>query len=92
MKFGLEKCVMFVIKKGKVSKSDGIKLPNDIFITSIHDENGLSLKIYIQKSSERSIRRNIEEGELGTEKEFKTSRKEGRNLELDAKVMHWQHF
>ena len=40
MKFGLEKCAMLVMKKGKVSKSDGIKLPDDKVIRLIHNENG----------------------------------------------------
>ena len=40
MKFVLEKCAMLVMKKGKVSKSDAIKLPDDKVIRSIHEENG----------------------------------------------------
>ena len=40
MKFGLEKCAMLVMKKGEVSKSDGIKLPDDKVIRSIHEESG----------------------------------------------------
>ena len=29
MQFGIEKCAILVIKKGKIVKSDGIELPND---------------------------------------------------------------
>ena len=211
MKFGLEKCAMLVMKKGKVSKSDGIKLPDDKVIRSIHEENGykylgvlqldrvmcdamkekvgteykrrvkkvlksklnggnmiaaintwavplirysapflnwrrdqmkqldrttrklmnmyqalhprdsvvrlylprkeggrglisvedcidlatMSLENYIQKSNERlltSARRDIEEGELGTEKEFKKQRKEARISDLEGKALHGQYF
>ena len=40
MKFGLEKCAVLVMKRGKVTKSDGIRLPDDRVIKSIHEENG----------------------------------------------------
>ena len=40
MEFGFEKCAMLVVKKGKVSKSDGVKLPDDKVSISIQDENG----------------------------------------------------
>ena len=39
MEFGLEESSMFVMKKGKVMKSDGIRLPNDRVIKSIHEES-----------------------------------------------------
>ena len=40
MEFGVEKCAMLVIKRGKVVKSYGIDLPNNETIKSIHEENG----------------------------------------------------
>ena len=40
MKFGLEKCAVLVMKRGKVTKADGIRLPDDRVIKSIHGENG----------------------------------------------------
>ena len=40
MKFGLEKCAMLVMKRGEMTKSDGIRLPDDRVIKSIHEENG----------------------------------------------------
>ena len=211
MKFGLEKCAVLVTKRGKVTKSDGIRLPDDRVIKSIHEENGyrylgilesdqvlcnemkekvraeykrrvkkvlksklnggnmisaintwavplirysapflewrrdeikemdrttrkimnmynalhprdsvarlylprkeggrglmsvedcvelaiLGLENYIQKSNERlitSARRDLEDEELGTEKEFKAQRKEDRKSELEAKALHGQHF
>ena len=211
MKFGLEKCAVLVMKRGKVTKSDGIRLPDDRVIKSIHEENGyrylgilesdqvlcnemkekvraeykrrvkkvlksklnggnmisaintwavplirysapflewrrdeikemdrttrkimnmynalhprdsvarlylprkeggrglmsvedcvelaiLGLENYIQKSNERlitSARRDLEDEELGTEKEFKAQRKEDRKSELEANALHGQHF
>ena len=211
MKFGLEKCAVLVMKRGKVTKSDGIRLPDDRVIKSIHEENGyrhlgilqsdqvlcnemkekvraeykrrvkkvlksklnggnmisaintwevplirysapflewrrdeikemdrttrkimnmynalhprdsvarlylprkeggrglmsvgdcvelaiLGLQNYIQKSNERlitSARRDLEDEELGTEKEFKAQRKGDRKSELEAKALHGQHF
>ena len=211
MKFGLEKCAVLVMKRGKVTKSDGIRLPDDRMIKSIHGENGyrylgilqsdqvlcnemkekvraeyerrvkkvlksklnggnmisaintwavplirysapflewrrdeikemdrttrkimnmynalhprdsvarphlprkeggrglmsvedcvelasLGWENYIQKSTERlitSARRDLEDAELGTEKEFKAQRKEDRKSELEAKALHGQHF
>ena len=55
----------------------------------------MSLENYIQKSNEKlitSARRDIQEGELGTEKEFKKLQKEARKAELEAKALHGQHF
>ena len=37
MQFGIEKCAILVIKKGKIVKSDGIELPNDKVIKSLED-------------------------------------------------------
>ena len=35
MKFGTDKCVMLMMKKGKIVKSDGIELPNERAIKSL---------------------------------------------------------
>ena len=35
MQFGIDKCAMFVMKRGEIVKSDGIQLPNDIVIKSL---------------------------------------------------------
>ena len=40
MEFGVNKCAMLVIKRGKVIESNGINLPNNETISSIHEENG----------------------------------------------------
>ena len=40
MEFGVQKCAMLVIKQGKVIESNGIDLPNNETIKSIHEENG----------------------------------------------------
>ena len=40
MEFGVQKCAMLVIKRGKVIESNGIDLPNNETIKSIHEENG----------------------------------------------------
>ena len=32
MQFGIDKCAMVVMKKGKIVKSDGIELPNEEII------------------------------------------------------------
>ena len=42
MQFGIDRCAMLVIKKGKIVKSDGIQLPNDKVIKSL--EEGESYK------------------------------------------------
>ena len=44
MQFGIEKCAILVIKKGKIVKSDGIELPNDKVIKSL--EEGESYKYF----------------------------------------------
>ena len=40
MEFGIEKCGILVMKKGKYAKSDGIKLPNENEIQEIDLEKG----------------------------------------------------
>ena len=40
MEFGVQKCSMLVIKRGRVIESNGINLPNNETISSIHEENG----------------------------------------------------
>ena len=40
MEFGVQKCAMLVIKRGKVIESNGTDLPNNETIKSIHEENG----------------------------------------------------
>ena len=42
MQFGIDKCAMLVMKKGKIVKSDGIQLPHDKVIKSL--EKGESCK------------------------------------------------
>ena len=42
MQFGIEKCAMLVMKKGKIVKSDGIQFPKDKVIKSL--EEGESYK------------------------------------------------
>ena len=37
MQFGIDKCAMLVMKKGKIVKSDGIQLPNDKVIKSLQE-------------------------------------------------------
>ena len=37
MQFGIDKCAMLVMKKGKIVKSDGIQLPNDKVIKSLKE-------------------------------------------------------
>ena len=37
MQFGIDKCAMLVMKKGKIVKSDGIQLPNDKVIKSLEE-------------------------------------------------------
>ena len=37
MEFGIEKCAMLVIKKGKIVKSVGIELPDDKVIKSLQE-------------------------------------------------------
>ena len=38
MQFGIDKCAMLVMKKGKIVNSDGIQLPNDKVIKSLEGE------------------------------------------------------
>ena len=40
MQFGIDKCVMLVMKKRKILKSDGIRLPNDTVIKSLEEGEG----------------------------------------------------
>ena len=40
MEFGVEKCAMLVLKTDKIVESNGILLPNNDIIKSIHGENG----------------------------------------------------
>ena len=49
MKFGLKKYAMLVMKRGKVTKSDGIRLPDDRVIKSIHEENGYKYQYWIRE-------------------------------------------
>ena len=37
MQFGIDKCAMLVMKKGKMVKSDGFQLPNDKVIKSLEE-------------------------------------------------------
>ena len=37
MQFGIEKCAMLVMKRGKIVKSDGIKFPNGKVIKSLEE-------------------------------------------------------
>ena len=37
MHFGIDKCAMLVMKKGKIVKLDGIQLPNDKVIKSLKE-------------------------------------------------------
>ena len=37
MQFGIDKCAMLVMKKGKIVKSDGIQLPNNKVIKSLEE-------------------------------------------------------
>ena len=38
MQFGIDKCAMLLMKKGKIVKSDGIQLPNDKVMKSLEEE------------------------------------------------------
>ena len=38
MEFGIEKCVMLVMEKGKIVKSVGIELPDDKVIKSLQED------------------------------------------------------
>ena len=40
MQFGIEKCAMLVMVKGKIGKSVGIELPDDIVIKSLQEGEG----------------------------------------------------
>ena len=37
MHFGIDKCAMLVMKKGKIGKSDGIEIPSDKVIKSLEE-------------------------------------------------------
>ena len=40
MEFGIEKCAVVIMKRGKMSNSNGIKLPDDNFIKALNAEEG----------------------------------------------------
>ena len=40
MKFGIEKCAVLIIKKGKMTQSEGITLPDDTNIRSLKEGEG----------------------------------------------------
>ena len=41
MKFGIEKCAVLVMKRGKMVKSDGIKLPDEQVMRSLTRRRGV---------------------------------------------------
>eukprot|EP00795_Rhopilema_esculentum_P010379 gene10379-biopygen12962 len=96
MGFGVEKCAVLVMKRGKVVESNGIDLPNKETIRSIHEENGykyLGVMEADQGSKERilsSVR--CEAGEKVSEKDFKKRRREERRSELEEKALHGHFF
>ena len=40
MKFGIEKCAVLIIKRGKMTQSEGITLPDDTNIRSLKEGEG----------------------------------------------------
>ena len=40
MKFGIEKCAVLIIKRGKITQSEGIALPDDTNIRSLKEGEG----------------------------------------------------
>ena len=74
MQFGIEKCAILVIKKGKIVKSDGIELPNDKVIKSLEEGESYKyfgvleadqvmvneMKVEVQKEYNRRVRKMLE--------------------------------
>ena len=40
MEFGIEKCALVIMKRGKLSSSNGIKLPHDDVIKALNAKEG----------------------------------------------------
>ena len=61
MDFGIQKCSMLVLKRGKKTKSDGIKLPDNIVIKSLKEEEGYKYlgMLQIDEVQEKEGKRNV---------------------------------
>ena len=61
MDFGIEKCSMLVIKRGKKTTSDGIKLPDNIVIKSLKEGEGYKYLglLQIDEVQEKEMKRNV---------------------------------
>ena len=46
MEFGLSKCAMIVLKRGKLFRSEGIKMPDGEVLKSL-EETGMSTSIWV---------------------------------------------
>ena len=62
MKFGFEKFSMLVVKRGKIIKSDGIKLPDDIVMKPLKEGEGYKYLGILQadKVQEKEIKRKVD--------------------------------
>ena len=47
MEFGIEKCVGLIIKRGKVTQSEGMMLSDDSNITSLEEGEGYNTSTYV---------------------------------------------
>ena len=82
MEFGIEKCAMLVIEKGKIVKSVGIELPDDKAIKSLQE--GESYKYLGILEAERF---------LGVEIKLKVSKEHFSKLKKSSKVkIEWWEF
>ena len=77
MEFGTEKCATMIQKRGKVVRSEGIKLPNEKVIKSLQDKGYKYLGILqVDKVKEQEMKENIT-------KEYKKKSKKGSGNEAE---------
>ena len=61
MEFGLKKCGILVLRKGKLIAGEGIHLPNDKLMKEVTEEGYTYLGILeLDKIKEREIKKNID--------------------------------
>ena len=82
MEFGIEKCAMLVMEKGKIVKSVGIELPNGKVIKSLQE--GESYKylgiLEADKFLEEKMRLNVSKEFIRRSRKVLKSKQNGRNL------------
>ena len=81
MEFGIEKCAMLVMEKGKIVKSVGIELPNDKVIKSLQEvESYEYLILKADKFLEEKMKLNVSKEYIRRLRKALKSKLNGGNL------------